>query len=887
MPAVADFQESFESGEVTWRLADADAGYRLVSHQRVSQGAHTGQGCEYLQVAATAGTFIHLTCEIPRSRVIAELNSRLWVKSDRSGLQFMARLVLPRTADPRTGSPITALLRGDIYNRVGSWQQLSIPQIDQLLDRQVRVLRSQFGSEIDAREAFVDLVVLNIYGGIGVTNVWIDDLEISGQVPQAAFTTQSVPPGEVAGPQARPDDNVVGKLQRSREPVRLQGTVLVASGRPLFVRAVEYNAEPLEWLKSLGINAVKLKAPATAVQLQEANRLGLWLIAPAPNELVITPAYEAVLAWDLGSRLKEDRLEVTRQWSGQVRRADPLPDRPLLCGAEERLWGYSRFANLLLVPPPPLGGGVSPTDCGATVRQRPALARPGTPLWAAIPTEPDPALVEQWSAFGLESPLSMSVEPEQIGLLAYHALASGARGLVFTSRSPLDRQDADTILRARALKRLNLELEFLEPWAAGGASSADIESGETNFRIGTLQTERAQLLIILSQTSGQQFTVGPVADKTLSLVVPSMVNSPHVYRITAAGLRTLSHRRVPGGIRIALEEPGLVSLVAITQDPLVINHLGRVLTTNKAELAKLGHEVASGELQLVEQIHARLAGDGQEPRAVSDWLAQARSNLRHCELLLGASDYSAASAYAERAVDSLSRVRRYHWQQAVQSFPSPVSSPFCVSFPALPLHWQMAQRLQTASPWEPNALPAGDFENLEHLRATGWQNDSLSSGPVRTLVEVAQQTPHGGQSALRLVAWAAEPQTPVPVVETPPIRIRSGPVRVRSGQLVSLRGWVRVPQRISGSPDGLLVYDSVSGPALAERISVTEGWREFVLYRAVPYGGDLSLVIALTGLGEAWLDDVTISLHEPLANRSSQEPLDQARRLPPVSDRLR
>ena len=525
-PAAADFQESFESGEVAWRLADADAAYRLVSHQRVGPGAHTGQACEYLQVSATAGTFIHLTYEIPRSRVIAELNSRVWVRSDRSGLQFMARLVLPRTADPRTGSPITALLRGDIYDRVGSWQQLSIPQIDQLLGRQVRVLRSQFGAELDPREAFVDLVVLNIYGGTGVTKVWIDDLEVSGQVPPASFATTSNPPAEMTGPPARPEYSTGSEPQRSREPVRLQGSVLVANGRPLFVRAVEYNTEPLEWLKSLGFNAVKLKAPVTEVQLQEANRLGLWLIAPAPNELVITPAYEPVLAWDLGSRLKEDRLEATRQWSGQVRRADPLPDRPLLCGAEERLWGYSRFANLLLVPPPPPGGSVSPADFGAKVRQRPALARPGTPLWAAIPTEPDPALVEQWSAFGLESPLSLSVEPEQIGLLAYHALASGSRGLVFTSRSPLDRQDADTILRARALKRLNLELEFLEPWAAGGASSADIESGETNFRIGTLQTERAQLLIVISQTSGQQFTVGPVTEKTLSFVVPSVVNSP-------------------------------------------------------------------------------------------------------------------------------------------------------------------------------------------------------------------------------------------------------------------------------------------------------------------------------------------------------------------------
>ena len=45
---------------------------------------------------------------------------------------------------------------------------------------QVRVLRLQLGPGVDAREAYVDQVLLNVYGGPGTTNVWIDDLEIAG-----------------------------------------------------------------------------------------------------------------------------------------------------------------------------------------------------------------------------------------------------------------------------------------------------------------------------------------------------------------------------------------------------------------------------------------------------------------------------------------------------------------------------------------------------------------------------------------------------------------------------------------------------------------------------------------------------------------------------------
>jgi hypothetical protein len=770
---------------------------------------------------------------------------------------------------------------------VGAWQQLSIRQMDQLLSRQVRVLRAQFSFDIDPREAFIDLAVVNVYGGTGVTNVWLDDLELSGQVMQVRFDDPAAAASAGGSTALPPGYRPPPGTPSSGEHTRLQGSVLMVHGRPMFVRAVESSGEPLEALQALGFNTVKLKAPATEVQLREAQRLRLWLIAPPPTGGDISAAHDPVLAWDLGSHLQENRLELTRQWSGQIRRADPRPDRPLLCGADERFWSYSRLVNLLLLPPPALGGGLSPAAYGAWVQQQPALTRPGTPLWTSIPTEPHPALVEQWSALGLEPPLSQAVEPEQIALLAYHAVVSGSRGLIFMSRTPLDRQDADTQLRARALQRLNLELEFLEPWAAGGSNAADIESGDTDLRIGTLQTERAQLLIAIDQTAGHQFTVGPPPDRNVSFVVPSMANAPHVYRITPAGLRLLTHRRVPGGLRITLEEPGLISLVAITQDPLVVNHLGRVLTTNKARLAKVQYEVAAAELQLVEQIHARLYASGQEPRQVSGWLGEARSNLRHCELLLGASDHAGAAAYAARTITGLCRLRRYDWEQAIRPFPSPVSSPCCASFAAVPLHWQMAQRLQTAPRWELNALPAGDFENLEHLRATGWHNTSLNSGPVRTLVELSPQTPHGGLSALRLAAWAAEAQPPPAAVETPPIQIRSAPVRVRAGQLVAIRGWVRVPQRIASSQDGLLVYDSITGPALAERFTATEGWREFVLYRAMPYGADLTVTIALTGLGEAWVDDVSVSLHEPIAGRNPSEQLDQSRRLPPVSDRLR
>jgi hypothetical protein len=82
-----------------------------------------------------------------------------------------------------------------------------------------------------------------------------------------------------------------------------------------------------------------------------------------------------------------------------------------------------------------------------------------------------------------------------------------------------------------------------------------------------------------------------------------------------------------------------------------------------------------------------------------------------------------------------------------------------------------------------------------------------------------------------------------------------------------------------------LIIDSLGGEPLAERIEKAEQWKEFTLYRAATGSGGVSVTFAMTGYGEAWIDDVTI---EPLV-RPTQGPTGPAlssgslpRRLPAV-----
>jgi hypothetical protein len=877
-PGVAEHFDSFESAETSWRLGEADCVVRLAAHERTFQVAHSGNACEYLRLSAGQGTYVHLTLPVERARVIAEWTPSIWVKADRPGIQFMARAVLPRSVDSRTGLPLTALLRGDSYSRVGGWQQLMLSRPDVLLERQVRTLRAQIGPQVDPRDAYVDMVVLNAYGGAGTTNLWIDDLRLSGHVavPLLASQRQSVAEADVGA--ANGASSARGP---AAERVRLHGSKLLVDGRPLFVRAIEHNGESFDQVRSLGFNTVRVSAPPTEIQRREAERLSLWLVAPPPGDGAAVSPQDWILAWDVGNRLTEEHLEATRARVAQLRRTDSGATRPVIGGAEERMWSYSRFVDLLLLDQEVLGSSLSLADYGQWLRQRPAAARPGTPWWAAVPTEISPALEDQWSAIGLGPPQWAALEPEQIRLVAYEALAAGARGLLFKSRTPLDRQTPDAQVRARALRRLNLELQGLEPWLAGGSRAPDVDTGAANVRVSMLQTERAQLLLVRSDVPDQQYTVGPASSGPLALVIPCAAKAPNVFLVTPAGLQTLASRRRPGGIRIALQDVGTIAVVAAA-DPLATQHLVQALAETKNELCKLHHELAAAELQLVEQLHTLLAAPSDPQTAAADWLRLARSHLRHCELLLGANDAPGAFVQAERSRQTLAQARRFHWGQAAKSFPSPVASPYCVSLAAVPWHWEMARRLQAAPTWSGNLLPAGDFESLEHLRHSGWQNVSHSRSPVRDLVELRSESPHGGRSSLRLQAWVEQADAPV-TMETPPVEIVSPPIAVRRGQLVRVHGWVRVPHPITASVEGLKVYDSCGGPALADRIRVTDGWREFVLYRAASRDDQVTVTFALTGLGEAWLDDVTIALHDPISAEPIRESPDQAHRLPPVT----
>ncbi|MFM9067467.1 MAG: hypothetical protein ACKOUR_09080, partial [Planctomycetota bacterium] len=560
---------------------------------RQFKDAYRGQGCEHLRLQTGQGSYVYLSHEVTAAPIIDELKVSLWVKSDRPGIQLRLRVVLPRTEDPRTGQPITTFLVGSSYQQPGIWQQLVVEHPVLLLQRQQAVLRSQFGQQVDVRQAYVDRIVLNAYGGTSETNLWLDDLELDGFVA-TRIRGESLP---LVAPQLKatrtaPAESDASSLTRAaavRELPRVNGSQLLVGHKPYLPRVVRYSGQSFIEMKDLGFNTVLLSQPPTAAQISDAQALGLWLIAPPP--VAPAPVARSAAAAELERELPANWQSVLLAWSlgeeqwqqqaAGLRQAESDWNRPLLTVGHDQWSQRSRAADLVVADQRVAGRGEGMSQGRRAQWQQVARQiRPGSIWWATIPC---PQGIEDLRAT-IGSDLRRAV---------FEALTVGARGIV-CEYSLQDQQHPDWPATAAMLRALNAELQLLDPWIAGGRGVECLGSSGSGHRLWVLATDRARLLIAMQEdSSGQGLMETKSAEggwrkaARVSRVAPLAVidhgapTSADAYVINGADFRPLQRRRVAGGIEVLVPEPTTITLMVLTQEPLVVNYLARTLNDRR------------------------------------------------------------------------------------------------------------------------------------------------------------------------------------------------------------------------------------------------------------------------------------------------------------------
>ena len=262
-------RDGHEAREVVWVKGPSDAAPRETNHVITDQTQHTGQSCELLQFEADAGTFINYHYDTGRAPIGEDLAAGVWIKANRPGIQLQARLVLPNERDgTNTQQPLTTLIRGDVYQTTGRWQKLEIRQPVKLVKQQQQIFRGELNRDINMADAYLDRLVLNVYGGPGETEVFIDDLEIGPVLENRPNTAPQAGGSQLMG---RPQPRQPVLVEIDRDQLRV-------GGKRFFFRAIRHTDTPLKVLRDAGFNTIWLDEGSTSAQVAEAVNLGFWVV---------------------------------------------------------------------------------------------------------------------------------------------------------------------------------------------------------------------------------------------------------------------------------------------------------------------------------------------------------------------------------------------------------------------------------------------------------------------------------------------------------------------------------------------------------------------------------------------------------------------------------
>lgn len=883
LQAQEPIREGFESPRATWTDEGGDVQYRLRS-SRVTERPHSGKHCEYFHLQASHGSALFVSHPVPQARVIEELSLSLWVRANRNELQMSVRAVLPYTVDPETQQPLRVMLRGPLYDGHGRWEQLTLRNPAELLRRRIPVLQSQLGNEqkVDTRLAYVDRVFLNIYGGHGTTHVWVDDLELKGFV---ARSQQDEPFYFAASKQE--------EVVPARARFSLEGGTLRVDGEPVFIRAIQYQGEALLALKELGFNAIWMEKDPPAALLHEAVAARLWVICPPPRNLrehqgprppqPVSTLYDRVVVWNLGQGQSPEDLTRVRVQTVTLKTADQQLARPTLCLPTERLDLFSRQTQIAVVGHRVPMTSTSYQEYVSWLKQRRRLLRPSTLMWARVPTEVSPHLIDQWQSLTQVSAEANQLPHEQFRLQTWSSVLGGARGLLFESHSPLDEQDATTLARAKSLEVLNLELSLIEDWLAGGRTIATLQSSN-HAEVQAVVLSSGHTKLVLAAWTGAESQYVPTtseAQESVRFIVPGLPQSAEVFQVTPTGLRPVETRRVTGGMELTLDHFLLDGMLLVTPDPGVLRALRQRVARARRRSAQLHKELAESKFTQVSRWLQELGSLPESVGAVSQSLTAARNHLGRCQRGFILEDYGSSWQAAQDAWRPLLETERLVWQEAVALLESPQSTPFASNPRTLLPHVNFLSELRS-SRLGPNLLLGGNCEHFETLIRNGWMQHQSSDH--QTDAWLAAGNPHSGNGCLQLSVKSSRSVA----FESPPLRISTGSMTFVPGARVRISGWLRWTQAPSEPHAGVRVYDSIGGEDLALSVQPGEKWQMFSYYRVITEAKPLQIEIALLGAGQLAVDDVSVQqIFSPATPDPGQSlPTPNRGTLPVPADRL-
>jgi len=898
----------FDGPEVSWQVRCRQREATLETQERRREGARQGQA-EFVRVRASAErTPLRVEHEIPASQVLDEFTASLWFRANRPGATLAIRIAFRDRIDPDTSAPVTMLIIGDRYEDANKWQRLQCRTTDKSVNDQLRLLRAMKKGTLDRSAMYIDRILIGTQLDTGATELWFDHMDVGPLVPvsESGDSIQLT----------RAEDSIarIGSAAEQRGvPVEFRLHKLRVDGKPFFPRMVPHRNEHPERISDVGANVAWVPDVDALTNTGQFRDRGIWLTATPPfakgaddlpldsddaSLLPFTASSSSVLFWTLGVRMTAGGRPRLPSWTNQVRDADRSFRRPLAAdmASDERI--ASRHLDLVGLSRHVLGSGLTLAEFRDEIIRRRDRAWPGTFCFTWIQTEPPQELLDLATLAGT-TPV---IEPEQIRLQVYAALAAGCRGIGYWTTQGLDADLPGARERQLMLTQLNLELALLEPWLATGSTvqlvpftletsardrnaAANPKDPERELKAALIRSEFGALVLPMWLEANSQYVPPALASGAATIVVPGGGETATAWQIATSGrIQNLNRETIAGGIRITIPKFDQTAAILITSDLSIMEQINQRIAAIQERSAAVTVELCRLKLERVRLIDQELTQLGVGQSEARPLLGQAKLQLDMADARLKQQDYNTARQYANEALQLARRLQRAHWDRAVADLATPLSSPYTLCFQTLPAHWRLMNSFQKLDARrEPNRLPSGDFEDLDTLIAAGWRHEQHPIDNVQSAAEL-HPLAHQGRTSLRL---AAEPTVREPSVfdfHFAPVSVTSPAVTVHAGQVARISGWVKTPYPMVRSPEGLVITDSLLGKTGALRFKNCPDWQRFEVWRVAPSSQTMTINLELHGLGEILVDELAIStavLSSTDSNNSAgREPEKPARSSP-------
>lgn len=813
-PLFAQLRDPFESGVARWQLSSSDTEARLVVHELRPGLAHEGQTSEWVELVQKTGTYTWLEYRLRPTAIIEEVKCSVWIRAAARGLKLGLRVVFPDAIHPTTSNPLTTILWGSPSSLGGQWTMVEVSNPLRLLLEQQRILRSQYGPQIDLRGAYIDAMVLDVYSGPGVARIQIDDLAADAlvEVDQA--------------PSAPSDPSLQIGLEGSPESIAIERTERIQDLRGKLARWVQYQGENLSWLASLGVTGVVLDQAPDEAWLDQAAEANLRVVAPPPE---VTPpperwsSYRPVIGWSLGTGLDRNHVDSVRTMSDRAALFPSQLQRPTLAEVMEDDWNYARLSDVLSIPAP------LPTtlrDGGQQVELlRSAYERTrgyAIPL-TTIQLQPTLEFTEQTEA--MERILGSGTSRQlhgfdilQARMQLYRTIAAGARGWLFRSWSPLDAGEPESDARVAFLRATQVELQWIQPWVQGATTPAPLTTLRPQGYNGSIHalSDSQMILLWTEGVHDGHCTMPPTAD-VLRLPLPGWTDASQAFRISQGRLEPIAELVGPKDAVATIERPGFIECIIVTRNARATEYLQqRATSTARAML-----EIESLQAEQLMRVAQWCLISEPVPPDDPAWrtLADCQALVRRSEFLESRAEWSGAVSQLQLASAGACRVLRASWQRAMVGYQQPQANPWLERAGYLPLFWQSRQSLANR-PLQNLPIPQWPASSLAAMMEADWRMDRRLESIANSGVDILAADRPNEPSRIAVAASSRQGQSLAGGYAGSVLRLATPPIPVPPGSLVRIELQVETLQCSNHPQAGLLVYDSIAGPSSGQLLQL-------------------------------------------------------------------